>query len=233
MLFGIILWILCSLNWLIYQCNFISAENTYKKFLCGHQRRLPFWAGTNLSSTSARAKRRCEFCKISKSQSEADCSSIHWERRILLRADGSSVLHQVCQLVGTGMLSQGQWEPWASWRTFKLRKKQAASSAVVGTRAQWERPMWLPCRSQTGMKMEGQCEGCLDALQERRDAHTEGCEQEEQWRFANAIPPPPHRDRKTSNGRQAVCRCLWALKWQGAQKCICYFKGRLSVKTTQ
>ena len=55
------------------------------------------------------------------------------------------------------------------------------------------------------MKMEGQCEGCLDALQERRDAHTEDCEQEEQWRFANAIPPHPiMTGRHLMGGRQSA-----------------------------
>lgn len=67
---------------------------------------------------------------------------------------------------------------------------------VAGTRAQWDRPMWLPFRSWTGIKMEDQCEGCLDALQERRDSHTKGWEQQKSGYFQMWSP---NHDAKTSN----------------------------------
>lgn len=59
---------------------------------------------------------------------------------------------------------------------------------VTATRTQWERPMWLPFRSWTGIKMEDQWEGRLDALQEERDSHTKDREQQKRWLFSNGIP---------------------------------------------
>lgn len=61
---------------LIYPCNCLLL----KIQVDSHQKRLSFWARTNLSSTLARAERRSEFYKISQSQSERDRLQVNWER---------------------------------------------------------------------------------------------------------------------------------------------------------
>lgn len=68
-------------------------------------------------------------------------------------------------------------ETWAIWRTLMRPQTQEACSWVAGIRAQREKAHVTSLQSWTATEREDQRGGCLDALQERRDPHTESCAQ--------------------------------------------------------
>lgn len=108
-------------------------------------------AWTHLRFTSARG---CEFCKISKSQAEADClesterDGLFWGRMNIL-----SSMKKACQLSGRGMLSQGQRESCAMWRTLKHPKLTGSQFQHSWNQGMAKEPCDFP--SGAGQDMKG------------------------------------------------------------------------------
>lgn len=138
---GIILWILCSLNLLIYQCNLIAAKDKYKVFLYDNQKDCHSEHEQTLVPLQQELKEDVNFV-----------SSAKWVRNGLLEGQlrdrlfggmfclpwrkSVSLLGEACSLKDNR--SHGQREEHLSTHG----NRQLVP--VTAIRTQWERPMWLP-----------------------------------------------------------------------------------------